>query len=70
MLLKVKNTMDIKVLHKSSTFSSFTSSGHKIGSWFATFSDRRRKNSMKASKSLTLGKEMSNVETRIIVHRL
>lgn len=52
--------MDIKVLHKSSTFSSFTSSGHKIGSWFATFGDRRRKNSMKASKSLTLGKEVAS----------
>jgi hypothetical protein len=58
--MKGKNTMDIKVLHKSSTFSSFTSSGHKIGSWFATFGDRRRKNSMKASKSLTLGKEVAS----------
>ncbi|XP_066996526.1 cyclin-dependent kinase 17 isoform X3 [Anabrus simplex] len=48
-------TMDIKVLHKSSTFSSFTSSSHKIGNWFATLGERRRKSSMKASKSLTLG---------------
>ncbi|GLH10935.1 Casein kinase I isoform alpha [Gryllus bimaculatus] len=47
--------MDIKVLHKSSTFSSFTSGSHKIGNWFATLSERRRKSSMKASKSLTLG---------------
>ena len=56
---KETDTMDIKVLHKSSTFSSFTSSGHKIGNWFANFGDRRRKNSMKGSKSLTLGKEVA-----------
>ncbi|KAF4524806.1 hypothetical protein B566_EDAN010181 [Ephemera danica] len=47
--------MEIKVLHKSSTFSSFTNGGHKLSSWFATLGDRRRKNSMKTSKSLTLG---------------
>jgi hypothetical protein len=57
---KGTDTMDIKVLHKSSTFSSFTNSGHKIGNWFATFGDRRRKNSMKGSKSLTLGKEVAS----------
>lgn len=54
MLVKTEN-MDIKVLHKSSTFSSFTSGSHKIGNWFATLNERRRKSSMKASKSLTLG---------------
>ncbi len=51
---KETDTMDIKVLHKSSTFSYFTSSGHKIGNCFATFGDRRRKNFMKGSKSPTL----------------
>jgi len=56
---KETDIMDIKVLHKSSTFSSFTSSGHKIGNWFAALGDRRRKNSMKGSKSLTLGKEVA-----------
>ena len=45
--------MDIKVLQKSNTFSSLSSGGQKLGSWF----DRRaRKLSMKCSKSITLGK--------------
>ena len=46
--------MDIKVLQKSNTFSSLSSGGQKIGSWF----DRRaRKISMKCSKSISvLGK--------------
>ncbi|KAK8740745.1 hypothetical protein OTU49_002681 [Cherax quadricarinatus] len=51
--------MDIKMLHKSSTFSSFTSGTAKIGSWFSHIGDRRRKNSansvLKTSKSLQLG---------------
>ena len=46
--------MDIKVLQKSNTFSSLSTGGQKIGSWF----DRRaRKISMKCSKSISvLGK--------------
>lgn len=46
--------MDIKLLHKSSTFSNFGS--HKLGSWFSTFSIARRKNSstLKNSKSLSV----------------
>lgn len=51
-----KATMDIKALHKSSTFSSFTGGTHKISNWFAALGEHRRKSSMKASKSLTLGK--------------
>lgn len=47
--------MDIKALHKSSTFSSFTGGTHKISNWFAALGEHRRKSSMKASKSLTLG---------------
>ena len=48
--------MDIKVLQKSNTFSSLSSGGQKIGSWF----DRRaRKISMKCSKSISvLGKQI------------
>jgi len=43
--------MDIKVLQKSNTFSSLSSGGQKIGSWF----DRRaRKISMKCSKSISV----------------
>ena len=46
--------MDIKVLQKSNTFSTLSTGGSKIGSWF----DRRaRKLSMKCSKSISvLGK--------------
>lgn len=47
--------MDIKALHKSSTFSSFTGDALKISNWFAALGEHRRKSSMKASKSLTLG---------------
>lgn len=51
--------MDLKMLHKSSTFSSFTSGTAKIGSWFSHIGDRRRKTSansvLKTSKSLQLG---------------
>ncbi|XP_066961676.1 cyclin-dependent kinase 17-like isoform X4 [Macrobrachium rosenbergii] len=47
------------MLHKSSTFSSFTSGTAKIGSWFSHIGDRRRKTSvnsvLKTSKSLQLG---------------
>lgn len=45
--------MDIKLLHKSNTFSNFGS--HKLGSWFSTFSIARRKNgsTLKNSKSLS-----------------
>ncbi|KAG0432814.1 hypothetical protein HPB47_020490 [Ixodes persulcatus] len=47
--------MDIKLLHKSNTFSNFGS--QKLGSWFSTFSIARRKNnngaSLKNSKSLS-----------------
>ena len=53
------NTMDIKVLQKSNTFSSLSSGGQKIGSWF----DRRaRKISMKCSKSISvLGKQIHTI---------
>ncbi|KAL3246076.1 hypothetical protein MRX96_057947 [Rhipicephalus microplus] len=46
--------MDIKLLHKSNTFSNFGS--HKLGSWFSTFSIARRKNgsTLKNSKSLSV----------------
>lgn len=47
----VSEEMDIKVLQKSNTFSSLSSGGQKIGSWF----DRRaRKISMKCSKSISV----------------
>ncbi|XP_040566299.1 cyclin-dependent kinase 5 homolog isoform X2 [Lepeophtheirus salmonis] len=43
---------DIKLIHKSSSFSALSTSSAKIGSWF----DRRaRKLSMKCSRSITLG---------------
>ncbi|XP_066903022.1 cyclin-dependent kinase 17 [Halyomorpha halys] len=48
--------MDLKALHKSSTFNSFTAgSTHKIGAWFAFLNVRSKKSSIKASKSITLG---------------
>ena len=54
--IEIAANMDIKVLQKSNTFSSLSSGGQKIGSWF----DRRaRKISMKCSKSISvLGKTM------------
>ena len=56
--LTIAANMDIKVLQKSNTFSSLSSGGQKIGSWF----DRRaRKISMKCSKSISvLGKTISH----------
>lgn len=48
--------MDMKTLHKSSTFNSFTTGGtHKIGAWFAFLNVRTKKASLKSSKSITLG---------------
>ncbi|XP_023228704.1 cyclin-dependent kinase 17-like [Centruroides sculpturatus] len=45
--------MDIKLLHKSSTFSNFGS--HKLGNWFSSLGNPRRKNSfLKNSKSLSV----------------
>ena len=55
--------MDIKVLQKSNTFSTLSTGGSKIGSWF----DRRaRKLSMKCSKSISvLGKTKLHLPTYI-----
>lgn len=53
-----KTSTDTKTfnLHKSHTFTSFTHSGsHKISSWFTALSERRKKNSVKNNKNLTLG---------------
>lgn len=52
-----KTSTDTKTfnLHKSHTFTSFTHSGsHKISSWFTALSERRKKNSVKNNKNLTL----------------
>ena len=51
--------MDIKVLQKSNTFSTLSTGGSKLGSWF----DRRaRKLSMKCSKSISvLGKKNTTI---------
>uniref|UniRef100_A0A146LJK1 Cyclin-dependent kinase 16 n=1 Tax=Lygus hesperus TaxID=30085 RepID=A0A146LJK1_LYGHE len=53
--------MDLKTLHKSSSFSTFTTgSTHKIGAWFAFLNVRTKKASLKSSKSITLGSVPEN----------
>ncbi|XP_076334634.1 cyclin-dependent kinase 17-like isoform X2 [Tachypleus tridentatus] len=48
--------MDIKMIHKSNTFSNFGS--HKLGNWFSSWSNPRRKSSfLKNSKSLSVVQE-------------
>ncbi|KAI5699572.1 hypothetical protein M8J76_004173 [Diaphorina citri] len=47
------STYDLKPIHKSKSFSTFTNSSHKISNWFSTLTER--KSSVKLSKSITLG---------------
>uniref|UniRef100_A0A8D9DR15 cyclin-dependent kinase n=1 Tax=Cacopsylla melanoneura TaxID=428564 RepID=A0A8D9DR15_9HEMI len=47
------STYDLKPIHKSKSFSTFTNSGHKLSSWFSNLTER--KSSVKLSKSITLG---------------
>ncbi|GAB6019379.1 Cyclin-dependent kinase 17 [Chamberlinius hualienensis] len=51
--------MDIKVIHRSSTFSNFSS--HKIGSWFSHLGNGRRKGFLRSSKSLGIVHENSKI---------
>ncbi|RWS31586.1 cyclin-dependent kinase 17-like protein [Leptotrombidium deliense] len=47
--------MDVKLIHKSNTFSNFNT--HKLGNWFSTFGlkgHRRKNNFLKTSKSLSV----------------
>lgn len=46
-------TFDLKPIHKSKSFSTFTNSSQKISNWFSTLTER--KSSVKLSKSITLG---------------
>ena len=50
-----------KIIHKSTTFSSFTAdTANKLGNWFAQFGERKRKSAgMKVSKSMQLGEYYS-----------
>ncbi|KAL1129880.1 hypothetical protein AAG570_012824 [Ranatra chinensis] len=67
-----RTKMDIKAIHKSSTFNTFTtSSTHKISAWFATLNMRTRKASIKASKSITLERQTGDNRKRLIsFHKL
>lgn len=53
------STYDLKPIHKSKSFSTFTNSSHKISNWFSTLTER--KSSVKLSKSITLGKYSNDV---------